>query len=118
MNYREKYTDAFGTIPENWIIHHIGHDRGNNEISNLIALPKKTHYIYHFLNNMKLEFLSGLEESDIHKTTLPDALKFKKNMGMALRYSEIIVEIQSAIQIKDMFGDGFGAMGKVIGDIE
>lgn len=41
-----------GVLPDGEIhVHHIDHDRDNNHISNLVALPKKLHYQYHYTIN-------------------------------------------------------------------
>jgi len=53
VNYRQIWTDHYGPIPkdENGItydIHHIDGNRSNNDISNLIAVPLKEHYLIHY----------------------------------------------------------------------
>lgn len=47
-NYREKYKAYYGIdFDENFDVHHIDLDRGNNDIDNLILLPKFLHEQYH-----------------------------------------------------------------------
>lgn len=47
-NYRKIYEDYFGIeIPESFDIHHIDCNHSNNEIDNLIMLPKELHQRYH-----------------------------------------------------------------------
>lgn len=52
MNYRKFYKDyyniEFGT---DYVVHHIDFNRENNNIDNLILLPKKLHSKYHILLN-------------------------------------------------------------------
>lgn len=49
MNYRKFYSQATGIeVPKEFHIHHIDFDRSNNQIKNLVALPKKLHQQYHF----------------------------------------------------------------------
>lgn len=49
MSYRKSYSEYVGVkIPSNWDVHHKDHNRDNNCISNLIALPKFLHRSYHF----------------------------------------------------------------------
>ena len=48
FNYRKFYeeqTDA--KIPEKFVIHHIDHDKNNNKLYNLLALPNGLHLQYH-----------------------------------------------------------------------
>ena len=48
MNYRLFYEKQTGEkIPENFEVHHIDHNRKNNSIDNLVAIPKKLHKKYH-----------------------------------------------------------------------
>lgn len=48
MNYRIFYEKHYKLkIPKNWEIHHIDADRKNNNINNLIMLPKKLHRALH-----------------------------------------------------------------------
>lgn len=48
VNYRKLYEDYYNiSIPDRYDIHHIDRDRGNNEIDNLILLPKELHNRYH-----------------------------------------------------------------------
>ena len=47
-NYRDIYQNYLEvTIPEDWHVHHIDHNRSNNSIENLVALPRSIHAIYH-----------------------------------------------------------------------
>lgn len=46
---REDYRKIYGKskIPEGWEVHHIDFDKHNNEIDNLIAVPKEVHIAIH-----------------------------------------------------------------------
>lgn len=47
-NYRKNYERWFGIkIPKGFEIHHIDFDHYNNDISNLIMLPRELHQEYH-----------------------------------------------------------------------
>lgn len=49
-NYRKLYENKLHIkIPKTYEIHHIDFDRKNNNIMNLVALPKKLHNKYHTL---------------------------------------------------------------------
>ena len=41
--HRYVYENEIGCIPDGWDIHHIDHDKTNNHIDNLVAMPKSIH---------------------------------------------------------------------------
>lgn len=48
MNYRKFYEEQTKTkLPKNFEVHHIDLNRENNDISNLVAIPKKLHQELH-----------------------------------------------------------------------
>ena len=48
MNYRKFYEKEHTMkIPKDWDIHHIDFDHNNNDINNLIAIPKYIHVFLH-----------------------------------------------------------------------
>ncbi len=49
MAYKKKYESVYGKIPKGYEIHHIDHNRKNNDLSNLIDIPKDLHRKYHKL---------------------------------------------------------------------
>lgn len=50
MNYRKFYEEQTKTkLPKNFDVHHIDHDRTNNNIDNLIAILRELHQHYHQL---------------------------------------------------------------------
>lgn len=52
MHYRIKYKKHFGIeFDENFEVHHIDLDRKNNDIDNLVLLPKELHEQYHSIIN-------------------------------------------------------------------
>ena len=51
-DYRKLYKEYYGIdFDNNFEIHHIDFNHNNNEISNLVLLPKKLHRQYHFYLN-------------------------------------------------------------------
>jgi hypothetical protein len=48
LAHRWVWTMFFGEIPKGMNIHHIDHDRSNNEITNLQMLDRSTHMKYHW----------------------------------------------------------------------
>ena len=52
MNYRELYESKTKTkIPNCFDIHHLDFNRDNNDISNLVALPRDLHSKFHIAYN-------------------------------------------------------------------
>lgn len=45
--HRYKYISEKGSIPDDWDVHHIDHDKLNNNLSNLQAMPKSEHTALH-----------------------------------------------------------------------
>lgn len=49
MNYRKFYKETTGVeIPKGFDVHHIDGNRSNNDIMNLVAIPRNVHRSYHF----------------------------------------------------------------------
>ena len=52
MTYREKYKRYYRIeFSKEYVVHHIDFDRENNDISNLLLLPKELHAKYHLILN-------------------------------------------------------------------
>ena len=68
--HRYKYEKEVKPILEGWDIHHIDHDKTNNHIDNLVAIPKSIH-----------AWLFAKERADIVKET-----KGTKRVGFAEHY--------------------------------
>lgn len=63
-NYRLKYKRHFGIEFDNdFVVHHIDLNRGNNDISNLLLLPKELHAKYHLILNV-LSISNGKPKAD------------------------------------------------------
>lgn len=52
MNYRKFYEKEVCFIPKNFVIHHLDSNRENNDLKNLLMLPKELHNRYHFYKNL------------------------------------------------------------------
>jgi len=68
MNYRKLYKDNIGKIPKNWDIHHIDFNHDNNDLNNLIAVPKIVHTIIHqtgYLDKEEIENLIQIYNENI-----------------------------------------------------
>jgi len=88
MNYRKYYSDYYGIkIDSSYAIHHIDFDRNNNNINNLLLLPRKLHSKYHLLINsltyQKSEIYHGffdMKASNINKYSLEVAKSIPKTL--------------------------------------
>ena len=62
MNYRKYYEEFTNTkLNPDFDVHHIDGDKDNNDISNLVALPKNIHSEYHRLKNIELNLNTDLK---------------------------------------------------------
>lgn len=53
MNYRKLYKKHFCIdFSNDYVVHHMDFDRANNDISNLLLLPKELHASYHMILNV------------------------------------------------------------------
>ena len=50
-----------GPVPEGYDIHHIDHDKSNNDIENLVAIPESEHHKLHMAEQDKLELTYIME---------------------------------------------------------
>lgn len=59
-NYRKYYQEYYSiNLDKDFEIHHIDYDRENNNISNLVALPKKLHHKLHCNRNELIMYFNG-----------------------------------------------------------
>jgi|TARA_Y100000593_G_scaffold83885_1_gene158509 hypothetical protein len=68
INYRKLYTNNIGEIPKGWDIHHIDFNHDNNNLDNLIAVPKMVHTVIHqsgYLNKKEIQNLIKIYNENI-----------------------------------------------------
>ncbi len=88
-NYVKHYEEYFGIeIPEGFVIHHIDGNRENNNIDNLIMIPKKLHARYHFFSRQIEAMKIAMDMDNVYK-----AWAFEG-------YSEVIKECKKYINQK------------------
>lgn len=84
-NYREKYERFYGiTFNSDFDVHHIDFDRTNNDIKNLLLLPKDLHAKYHMILNaigaykgvadLSLKNFNMTEYNNLFFEKLPDVI--------------------------------------------
>lgn len=82
-DYRAKYKRYYNIeFSKNFVIHHIDLNHDNNDINNLLLLPKKLHSSYHFhldiLKSMEMPMLitgNGCNSQNYYLNMLEDFLK-------------------------------------------
>jgi hypothetical protein len=91
MHYRKFYEKCTGKeVPKDFEVHHIDHDRSNNSIDNLVAIPKKLHHDYHkSYSQYKLAF------SDFN----PDNYKPEASGGQYLSFIADILADHSSVNL-------------------
>ena len=47
LYHRQLWIDAHGPIPPGWQVHHLDHDKTNNDLSNLAAMSARAHHRHH-----------------------------------------------------------------------
>lgn len=78
-NYRKLYKEYYGIeFDNNFEVHHIDFNHNNNEISNLVLLPKKLHRQYHF-------YLTAINYCE-DKSTIKIDSKIKGNLANMNNY--------------------------------
>ena len=66
MNYKKAYENYYGIIvPDDFEIHHIDYNHGNNAMNNLVALPKELHRKLHETKRSLDMFKSNFTVDDI-----------------------------------------------------
>ena len=107
-SYRKSYIDAYASMyirmygidicDSDIQIHHIDHNRNNNELDNLVAIPKKLHEDYH-----RLHF-----EMKIIDFKIPDVMcggyvnSNSYNLGISTDYIAVLNECVDWINKRDM----------------
>lgn len=94
MNYRKKYEELLNLILSNKEeIHHLDMDRENNNINNLVAIPKKLHKQYHSYLRI---YEDGL------KMTVGTSLEFQKEYEFEIKkwkkHTEKLINIENEIK--------------------
>lgn len=88
-----------GPIEEGYEIHHIDGDKSNNDLSNLVMLPKKEHAKLH--GNSQSEVLLEKKRKNIKEKALPEAIKWHKSKEGRKWHSEHSLEIAKTIKEKE-----------------
>lgn len=95
-DYRQIYKDNYGIeFTSDYEVHHIDMNRNNNDISNLLLLPKKLHHQYHFalsqLNEMADE--EGYKESIcMFSGMIDETTKWSYMLGTLTRFGVAMEE--------------------------
>tara|TARA_R110002050_G_scaffold151156_1_gene278115 strand:+ start:446 stop:676 length:231 start_codon:yes stop_codon:yes gene_type:complete len=69
INYRKLYTENIGAIPNDWDVHHIDFNHDNNNLDNLIAVPKIVHTVIHQTGYLSKDEIQNLIQIYNENTT-------------------------------------------------
>lgn len=66
MGYRQKYEKAIGfELEKHYEVHHIDHNRKNNKLTNLVALPRDLHN-KHYHGKAYPDYIKALDVLKMH----------------------------------------------------
>ena len=104
MNYRKFYEkQTLKKIPKDFDVHHLDLNRDNNDILNLVAIPKKLHIEYHIsLSKAPIDLkltVNVLKPSRINET---GGKFFDFILENLIKYSEFKYEIEKWIIFRDV----------------
>ena len=89
VDYRQLYKDYYGIdFGDDMVVHHIDFDRSNNNIGNLLLMPKELHAKYHW----HITSLGGAGTGKINSNMLinGDTYKISSLRGLADALDEIM----------------------------
>lgn len=90
-NYRQYYKEYYGIeFGKEFSVHHIDMNRDNNDISNLLLIPKELHHRLHFTFNVYME--SCKEYDNIASFSSPNFSVF--SVSCAKKYFETLMEVR------------------------
>ena len=104
MNYRKFYQEQVGRKYDSseFDIHHINGNRNDNDILNLVALPKKLHHQYHYYKGMRTEHIDDFD-SIMNSDEMRYAGYFlKKSIHNQTRFFEILKEASTWVDERDL----------------
>lgn len=114
-NYREKYKRYYGIeFGKEYDIHHIDLNHNNNDIDNLVLLPKELHCKYHFYLNavMKIkgeESYMRMFDARVHGNLLninSYEMNAISNLISVLNECSYWYDKKAKLDMKKYFGDG------------
>lgn len=101
VDYRQLYRDYFGIEFDNtMVIHHIDFDRTNNDIDNLIMIPRRLHAKYH----LHVSQLGGTGDGIINydMRVNGDTYRIQELRGLADALDEIMQWVRIKWQMEQM----------------
>ena len=101
MDYRKIWFDKFPESNIKWIVHHINSDRKENNIMNLILIPKEMHAFYHYLNSIiKNDISTGFEFYNVIDWW---SFKQRKINKVFEKFFTVSNEILEFIEMRDLY---------------
>lgn len=109
MKYRKLYESHYGIkIPPGYEIHHIDQNRNNNDIDNLILLPKKLHSQLHWVHNILSGYFNGTDSFLITMNNIHHCHYLSSTIEMWRNLCEELPQWITRKENEDSRIDGFG----------
>lgn len=103
MNYRKIYENALKEkIPKDFDIHHIDLNHKNNDIKNLVAIPKTLHQKFHKYVNEMEQIRNDFKFEDLYKIGGNYDFTWNAITGCMLEYLRVANEIHKYIVKKEI----------------
>ena len=97
MNYRKYYREKLEVnLDSSFVVHHIDGNRQNNDILNLVALPKRLHLKYH---NQKAKY--DFVVNSINEWNYFFKCEYKKYFSAIELFMDVKNEVAEYILIRD-----------------
>lgn len=106
FDYRQYYKDYYGIeFGDEMVVHHIDFDRSNNNIGNLLLMPKELHAKYHWNVSCLGGAGSGIIDGDV-KITGNLCCQASRFRGLADAFDELIDWTRIKYQMEMMKAQG------------
>ena len=113
-DYREKYKRHYGIeFGSDFDVHHMDFDRSNNDIENLVLLPKKLHQRYHYY--LKAFWSQDCKSGELVIKTRIDEYQQEFYPKMLCGFLETLRECREWLAKKQLMD---AMRGEEIGDIQ
>ena len=101
--YRKIYEDCYKLkIPKGYVIHHLDHNRENNEVKNLVCIPSRLHRQYH-LEKRYYDYLRDQFKSDASEKIKNEYYSYyEKKDKHKEKLKRIIDRIEKYIKLRDL----------------
>jgi hypothetical protein len=103
MNYRKFYQEQIGKKYDSseFDIHHINGNHDDNDLLNLVALPKRLHRQYHYYKNIRNEYVNDFDFIMNAEDMLYAEYFLEKTIYNHTKFLEILKEASKWVEERD-----------------